>query len=189
MEIKLVKDLMIPLSEYATVNEDDTLKTALKTLHDAQAQTSNQTSHYKHRAVLVYDKNRDIVGKIGPLDVLRSLEPKYCKIAHPDQMSRIGLSRFGLSNEFLTSMLDQYCLWEENFEELAKVASTLKVKTVMYSLGEGEYVDENATIVEGIHQLLLGHHQSLLVSRNKKVIGILRLSDVFKMTCDIILAQ
>lgn len=187
MEKKLVKDLMVPLSEYATVDEDDTLKIALKTLDDLRK--SNQTDQYRHRAVLVYDKNKDIVGKISPLDVLRSLEPKYCKIGRPDQMSRVGLSRFGLSNEFLSDMLDQYCLWEESIEVLAKTASTLKAKEVMYSLSEGEFVDGEATLAEAIHQLILGHHQSLLVSRDKKVIGILRLSDVFKLTCDTILAQ
>jgi predicted transcriptional regulator len=57
----------------------------------------------------------------------------------------------------------------------------------MYSLDEGEYVDETASIADAIHQLILGHHQSLLVSKNKQVIGILRLSDVFKLVCDVML--
>ncbi|MBT4876123.1 MAG: CBS domain-containing protein, partial [Desulfobacula sp.] len=35
MKIQKVKELMIPLSEYATVNEDDTLEKAVKTLCDS----------------------------------------------------------------------------------------------------------------------------------------------------------
>ena len=31
-----------------------------------------------------------------------------------------------------------------------------------------------------IHQLVLGHHQSLLVTRGDKIVGILRLTDVFR---------
>ncbi len=185
MELKLVKELMIPLSEYATVHEEDTLKKALKTLRETQ--THNDPTSYKHRAVLVFGKDNKIVGKISPLDVLRSLEPKYCKIMHPEKMNKVGLSRFGLSNDFLSAMMEQYCLWEDSCEELVKTASKLKVKNIMYSLDEGEYVDEAATIPEAIHQLILGHHQSLLVSKDNKVIGILRLSDVFKLVCDIMI--
>ena len=182
MKTLLVKDIMIPLSEYATVHEGDTLKKAIKTLREAQ--TNNAPKSYKHRAVLVFDKDKNVVGKIGPLDVLRSLEPKYCQIGYPEKMSKMGLSRFGLSNNFLSSMMEQYCLWEESLEALVKTASTLKAKDIMHSLEEGEYVDESASIADAIHQLILGHHQSLLVSRANKVIGILRLSDVFKLICD-----
>jgi predicted transcriptional regulator len=102
-------------------------------------------------------------------------------------MSQMGLSRFGLSNDFLSSMMEQYCLWEESLETLVKIASKLKAKDIMYSLEEGEFVDETATISHAIHQLILGHHQSLLVSKDNKVIGILRLSDVFKLVCDIMI--
>ncbi len=54
----------------------------------------------------------------------------------------------------------------------------------MYSPQEGEYVKEDAKVAEAIHQFILGHHQSLLVLKNGKVVGILRLSDVFKLICD-----
>ncbi len=182
MKTIFIKDIMVPLSEYAAVHEEATLEEAIKTLQETQKH--NDPKSYKHRAVLVFDKDKNIVGKISHLDVLRSLEPKYCKIGYSEKMSKIGLSRFGLSNNFLSSMMDQYCLWEESLETLVKTASILKVKDIMYSLEEGEYVDETATIAKAIHQLILGHHQSLLVSKANKVIGILRLSDVFKLICD-----
>jgi CBS domain-containing protein len=188
MRIKQIKELMTPLSEYATVHEDDTLKKAIKTLHDTQT-LDVPPHHYKHRAVLVYGKTGDIVGKISPLDVLRSLEPKYCHIGHSDHMSKMGLSRFGLSNEFLSSMLEQYCLWDGNADDLVETASRLKVKNMMYSLSEGEYVNETVSIAEAIHQLIIGHHHSLLVSRDNKVVGILRLADLYKLVCDIMLSQ
>jgi len=185
MKTILIKDIMIPLSEYATVQEEDTLKMAIKALQETQKH--NDPKSYKHRAVLVFDKDKNIVGKISALDVLRALEPKYCQIGQPEKMSKMGLSRFGLSNDFLSSMMEQYCLWEDSLEDLIKTASKLKAKDIMYSLEEGEYVDESASISDAIHQLILGHHQSLLVSKANKVIGILRLSDVFNLVCDIMI--
>jgi predicted transcriptional regulator len=50
-------------------------------------------------------------------------------------------------------------------------------------------VQEDATLNEGIHQLIVGHHQSLLVARDSEVVGILRLSDVFVEICAIMKAS
>jgi CBS domain-containing protein len=49
----------------------------------------------------------------------------------------------------------------------------------MYAPTEGEYVREDASLDEAIHQLVMGKHQSLLVTRGEKIVGILRLTDVF----------
>ena len=49
----------------------------------------------------------------------------------------------------------------------------------MYSPSEGEYIAENAGLDEAIHQFILGHHQSLLVTSGERIVGILRLTDVF----------
>ena len=38
---------------------------------------------------------------------------------------------------------------------------------------------EDASLDEAIHQLIMGHHQSLLVTRGEKIVGVLRLTDVF----------
>ena len=57
MESMKVKDLMIPLAEYPTVNEDSTIYEAILTLEDTHKQSERD---YKHRAILVLDKNKDI---------------------------------------------------------------------------------------------------------------------------------
>jgi len=47
-------------------------------------------------------------------------------------------------------------------------------------------VDEMATLNEAVIQLLVGKHQSLLVTRGREIVGILRLTDVFKKVSDMI---
>jgi CBS domain containing-hemolysin-like protein len=47
------------------------------------------------------------------------------------------------------------------------------------TVSEGEYVSEDATLDVAIHQIIMGHHQSLLVTGDGKIVGILRLTDVF----------
>jgi len=184
MKTKRVKDVMVPLSEYATVKETDSLEKASKTLYHSQK--SLPLDSYKHRAVLVYDNTGNITGKVSALDVLRALEPKYSQFGHSEHLAKMGLSRFGLSNDFLHSLVENYNLWDESCESLVKKAKKRQVKKIMYSPQEGEYVDENMPIPEAIHHFILGHHQSLLVLSQDRVIGILRLTDVFKIICDLI---
>jgi len=168
-----VKDLMVPLSEYATVFQEATLYDAVLALEKAQ-QTFDPEKH-RHRAVLVYDKDNKVVGKLGQLDILKTLEPKYA------EMGDLGpLSRAGFSPEFLKSMIEKFALWDKPLSDICSKAAGLKVKDIMYTPTEGEYVEESASLGEAIHQLVMGHHQSLLVTRRKEIVGILRLVDVFR---------
>ena len=65
MNITTVRDLMVPLEEYATVPEEATLFEAVMALEQAQERLDRNRYKYLHRAVLVYDKNKKIVGKIS----------------------------------------------------------------------------------------------------------------------------
>jgi predicted transcriptional regulator len=45
-------------------------------------------------------------------------------------------------------------------------------------------VAADASLDTAIHLLVMGHHQSLLVTRGKDIVGVLRLSDVFRKVSD-----
>ena len=64
--------------------------------------------------------------------------------------------------------------------DICRKAGRLKVKQFMHTPTEGEYVEEDASLNEAINKLIMGHHQSLLVTRGKEIVGILRKTDVFK---------
>lgn len=188
MKVRRVKNIMVPLNEYATVTEDSSLHDAVAALHKAHSEFKK--SIYHHRAVLVYDKDKtNITGKISQLDILRALEPKYRQLGSGDPLATIGLSRFGLSPDFLKSLISQYNLWDEPLELLIAKVKSLKVKDFMYTHTDGEYVEEEASLADAIHQLILGRHQSLIVVKNNEITGILRLVDIFSEVCDLILTN
>lgn len=168
-----IKGIMVSLSEYATVSEDATLSEAVTTLEKAQEKYAQ--SSYPHRAILVYCKKNKIIGKISQLDILRALEPKYEKIIE----SR-SLSRFGYSARFLESIFHQYKLWERPLKDLCRKAGKLKVKNFMSVPAESEYISEEKSLDEAIHNIVMGNYQSLLVTRDKEIVGILRLTDIFR---------
>jgi CBS domain-containing protein len=174
-----VKDIMVLIEDYATVSEGATLYEAVHTLEEAQRRFNQQK--YRHRAVLVYDSKGDIVGKLSQLDVLKGLEPKYEGIGELK-----GLSRYGMNPERIRQMIRDYGLWKKPIDDICRKAATIKVKDIMYTPTEGEYIAENATLNEAIHMLVVGGHQSLLITKDRKIVGILRLTDVFKKIADII---
>jgi CBS domain-containing protein len=170
----LVKDLMVPLSEYATVTEDATLYEAVLSLEEAQEKFEEKHARYRHRAILVLDKDGKVVGKISQLDVLRALEPKY-----QDMIQGEGSHRYGFTKNFMKSILEDYHLFASPLGDICRKAGEQNVKKFMYTPTEGEYVSHDASLDVAIHQLIMGHHQSLLVTHGEKIVGILRLTDVF----------
>jgi len=181
MSQQIVKDMMVPLKEYATVSHNATLYEAVVALE--KAQKNYVQSRYTHRAILVYDDSGRIVGKLSQDDVLRALEPKYKEMG--DLKS---ITRSGYSVEFITSIMESQGLWRDPLVNICGRAAQVKVSSIIHTPGEGEYVKEQSTLAQAIHQLIMGRHQSLLVTREGDVVGILRLSDVFSEVCNLIKA-
>ena len=168
---KHVKDLMIPLGEYAVVSETDTLYDALVKLD--QAQTQLAPGQQPHRAVLVSNPAGEIVGKIGHLGFLKALEPKYSSIGD------LGvLSKAGIDGVFLQSMMDFHHLFGDDLASLCKRAKSVSVKDAMHSVEE--HVAEEALLCEVIHRFIMWQSLSLLVTRGQDVVGLIRLSDLFQ---------
>lgn len=174
-----VEDIIVPIEEYATVSQDATLYDAIQALTKAQADFDQ--AKYKHRAILVLGEKGEVVGKLSKIDVIRGLEPNYKKIG-----KSTDLKHWGLSKEAATNILQDLQLWQKPLKDICKKANTIHARDIMSTLEDGEYVSKEATLDEAIHQLVIGQHQSLLVVDDRKVIGILRLSDVFSTITQII---
>jgi CBS domain-containing protein len=174
-----VKDLMIPLKDYATIHEDDLLHQAVESLEKAQENflAASQDRRYPHRAVLVVNQAGKVVGKLSQLDVLSALEPKYSKLFDSRAMNRTTTS--GFSQTFLRNMISSYGLFNRPLVDLCRKAASIKVKECMYTPDDGEYVQAEDTLELAVHQLIIGQHQSLLVLQDNDITGILRLVDVF----------
>ncbi|WP_027370288.1 CBS domain-containing protein [Desulfovermiculus halophilus] len=181
-----VQDLMIPLHEYATVHEEDLLHQAVHALEQAQKNflAASKERRYPHRAVLVVSQDEEVVGKLSQLDILRSLEPKYDQLVDSRAMNRTTTSGFSLS--FLRSMVSDYGLFDRPLVDLCRKAASIKVKDCMLTPDTGEFVHVDDTLEFGVHQLIVGQHQSLLVLEKKRIVGILRLVDVFHQIAELL---
>ena len=177
MEHRTVRDLMVPLEEYAVVGPEASLLDAVLALDRAQAAVP--PGRQPHRAVLVVDRRGKVVGKLGHLGFLKALEPRY------DAMGDLNmLSRVGLSTEFIGSMMGHMALWKDSFEDLCLRARSTRVENVMRPVTES--ISEAAPLPEALHKIIVSQSLSLLVTRGSDVVGILRLSDLFSAVMEAI---
>ena len=167
-----VKELMVPLSEYATVPEGSTLFDAVLALEKAQEEFDH--TKYKHRGILILDKDKRVIGKLGQLDVLRALEPKD---EDPGEINQ--LVQFGFSSNFVHKLRKEQRLQAAPLKDLCSRAAKLKVEDFMQTPSEGEFIDQEASLEIALLQTVMGDHISLLVTRGKKIVGILRMTDAF----------
>ena len=112
MKTKKVKDVMVPLSEYATVPETATLLDAVNALKKAQAEFDQKRD--RHRAILVIDSRNHFVGKLSQHDVIEALEPNYKEMR--DSAEHGSIHRLGFTDAFFKRTLEQYHLWERALE-------------------------------------------------------------------------
>ena len=176
--METVKELMVPIEQYATVNQEMTIREAIESLEKAQERYQSQEVAYKHRALLVLNSENQVVGKLSHLDVVMSMEPKYRSQKGSEAIAHTAAA--GLSPELLKSMMEWYSLWAESFDERCQKVLTMKVKDCMYTPRNDEYVQESDSLETAVHQLVMGRHQSLLVTKDRRIVGVLRLTDIFQ---------
>ena len=173
---KTVRDVMLPIAEYATVHSGCSIKEALVALSKAQLGLTYDRHH--HRAVLVLGPDGEVIGKLTHWAILRSLEPEVLSASDHE-----ALARSGLSSDFIASLESS---WPpvESLNRLCQAAARIRVRDAMVPARDA--IDEDATVVAAIRQMVLGHGESLLVTRQDRVVGLLRLSDIFEEVADCI---
>ena len=174
MNAATVKDLMIPISEYASISENAGLAEAQLALEEAQAKY-NKTPH-SYQSVLVTDHAGKIIGMIRQIDVLVGIEPKYKNFGNMDI-----LSRFGFPPEFYEYMTQNVDLLQKPLDDLCRKAARIKVKDIMQSPQNTAHIEEDKSLNQGIHQFVVSNQPSLMVTRNHEIVGILRLADVIEV--------
>lgn len=177
MENPRVKDLMLPLSEYATISAEKTIRDALLSL--SKAQLGLTQDRHQHRAVLVLNNEGQVIGKLSHWAILRSLDVDFLRT---DDLA--SLARSGLSDDFIDSMKASISGLSTSLQTMCGAAAKIRARDAMVPVGES--INEWALLTEAIRTLVTKHTQSLMVTRGNQIVGILRLSDVFKKVATMI---
>jgi len=165
-----VKDIMLPLSAYAVVDQEATLVEALETLRDSVAQLP--PGRQPHRAVLVRNRRGEIVGKIHHFAFLRALVPE-----RKPRGSQDVLERAGVADDVRDSSMRMLDLLTADLVDIPERARSVRVRDIYTSANAS--IQEDAALAEAITLFLSHQTLSLLVRRQEEAVGILRLTDLF----------
>lgn len=160
---RTAKDVMIPIHAYATVKEEDTLKTALLTLRDALF-----SANAGHRTLAVLNERGELTGFLTVRSILKSLEALAFK---DDAQSRRHLPLVGSWIRFF-------------LKNKMEKAAAAKVKDVMRPV-EKVYVDEDAPLTEVARVILMNRVNHIpVLNKERKVVGIVRSIDLLDIIDD-----
>ena len=169
--MKIVRDLMVPLNEYSHVFVGASLQDVINALAHAMTGPPPDPSRPRDRGVLVQAPDGRVVGKLSLWDMLNGLRPQYEPPIDP----------FG--------KVDDHLLWSQWLRpDIADRARSIRVEDLLREPTKEETIEETAPLDLAVYRLIIGRHLSLLVTRADAIIGVLRLSDVFKAVNEMISA-
>ena len=164
-----VRDLMVPLARYTRVHRDASLADAFQALRGALSGAGRDDPvSPRDFACLVLDDRDQVIGRLVVWDVLQGLEP---------QRSR-GVDAL--------AMVDGLGAWRQPLANLAAKSRDVRVRDLVHPLDRAETIDAEAPLDEAVHRLVTRRALSLIVTEDRRTVGVLRIVDVFAEVCALI---
>ena len=176
--MNFVRDLMVSAPNCGHIHQDATIGAAILMLEQGHTQTFAGGEVVNHAALLVIDKENLVLGKFSPTEIVRNMDPIYHSQQGAESIAHTAGS--GLTPALLKSLTQNSPLRCESFRQICQNVLNLKVKDCMVLPQSNECVLESDRLEEAIHKLAMGAHQSLLVTSEERIVGILRLFDVYQ---------
>ncbi|RJR47916.1 MAG: CBS domain-containing protein [Deltaproteobacteria bacterium] len=164
---KKVKDLMIPLEDYPHIPYWFTLRQAMAIVREAAVKFEGS---FEPRAVLVFDEKYQLMGILTLRDIIKGLEPRF--------LQESGLIKGDPNLAVLMGDLFGPGLKEASQKPVSEVMSPIKVT-----------FPGNDSIAKAIFVMIKEDVGLMPVMEGGKVMGMIRLSDLFKEISDLVLGD
>jgi DNA-binding response OmpR family regulator len=159
-----VGGVMIPLEEYTTITEDQSVAegiAALKASFFSQVRTS-RILETGHRSLLVFSAKGTIKGILTIVDLLEAILPAYLTAPKPSTADSLQYSPM---------------FWSGMFTREAHQLASTPVSELMSPAPPT--IDARANLMEAAYRIVNEHCRRLLVEQDSEPVGILREQDLF----------
>ena len=176
---KKVKDLMIPLSDYVVTSADKTLKEAVLDMQRIYCEVeTGKCTEAGHRTSLVMSQDGKLEGIIDFQCILGALIPEIAgKLSDK-------LAALGLSIAFAEADAHDLDATRAGFKERVIENSSTKVGDIMHKLRG--HIDSGDNMIKALKLMHRNKVTVLPVYEGDKVVGVLRDSDLFIATANIL---
>lgn len=168
---RLVRDIMIPLTEYPHIPYWFSVREAIALIKSALADPSKKVLPY---LVLVFDEKYQLLGYLGMKEMLQGMEPRFLKTKETPHF---------MGPEAVDLTLGT--LWKDLFSRRCKEEAKKPVREVMAPIRAT--IRATDPIVKAAYVMLHTDTWIIPVMDNKHVVGIARLVDIFKELTTLVL--
>ena len=160
---RLVKDVMIPIEDYTTLDLDQTVKEAILKLKKSFTlkMSTSRLMETGHRSILVFNQE-GVVGVLTIKDLLKSIMPAYLSAPKPSMADSIQYSPM---------------FWRGMFTKEVKVMVRKRIEEVMSPAPLK--IDSESNLMEAAYMLIYNKVRRLVVLKEGKVVGMIREQDLF----------
>jgi CheY-like chemotaxis protein len=163
-EEKRVVEIMVPIENYTTLDEDQTVSDAILKLKESFSSmiSTSRLMESSHRSILVFDDTGNVKGVLVIGDLLEGIKPAYLKAPKPSMADAIVYSPM---------------FWSGMFTIEIKRLAKMKIKEVMSEAPPT--IDVDANLMEAAHMMMKNKVARLAVTSQKDVVGVIREQDLF----------
>ncbi|MFC1520937.1 HPP family protein [Elusimicrobiota bacterium] len=170
MEIKRVKDVMIPLDQYPHINHSLPVRDAMAKLERAQFDVGERKS--LPRVMLVFSDANELIGAASRRDIFRGLDPEsLSEIMLPELLGKVKQGEQAPSDKVIKKLV------EKVQRPISEVMTPVK-----------DSVDYQDSIVNAIYKMADHNLSFLPVMKEKEVVGVVRTVELLRevaMLCNI----
>ena len=167
-----VKDVMTPITNYATTTQDSTLKEAVRDLRKIYCEIEvGKCTEAGHRTSMVLDKKGKLVGVVDFRRILNVLIPEIAGTLSA------RLQSLGLSVAFAEGDATEYDEARRDFEARVRENAETKVGDIMLKV-KGT-IDSQAALLDALKLMYRNKITVLPVVDEGTLVGVVRDSDLF----------
>ena len=163
-EERLVRDVMIPITDYTTITEDHSVGEAVRSLRQSfsAAVCTNRLMETGHRSIIVFDRQGKMKGILAIVDLLRAVMPAYLSAPKPSMAD---------------AMQHSPMFWRGAFNREAGLLAKRPVGEIMSRAPAT--IDDDANLMEAAYAMVTNRLRRMVVMRGTEVAGVIREQDLF----------
>ncbi|GAB6908220.1 hypothetical protein JCM12296A_40590 [Desulfosarcina cetonica] len=161
---RLVEEVMIPIAEYTTLNENKTVAEGIQELKKSFAPQihTSRIMETGHRSLLVFDNAGQLKGILSIMDLLEGIMPGYLSAPKPSMADSLQYSPMFWTGLFTV--------------EARRLADTI-VGDLMSPTPPS--IDAMANLMEAAYMMVHHHCRRMVVFKDGEVVGVIREQDLF----------
>lgn len=161
---KLASEVMLPISNYSSIDAGSTVKDAIKQIESTgnRQLSTDRLLDSRHRSVLVFENGNKLVGLLSPLDLIGAVRPGYMTAPKPSTADSLQYSAM---------------FWVGLFT--SRVKEIMDAPITKFMSDSPPTVDASANLMEVANMMSNGNARRLIVVEDGKIIGVIREQELF----------